>query len=204
MGLRPHQVCLAPSHVSWVLLISPAIAHSFSLVLPKRELRLAPFFHCIYSFRECWGLCHLWLGTFGESSPNSSHSRSGFSKTFNSVARLFEASVIDPPDLMATGKTGSCKELLRCAISWKAFSSASVHCLDAMASGSEVSYGCCCGHTHRGKSPDSPSLLKSFCHCRSTGPQRREVSYETTFQKKLFFGTVKHLWFAVTRTLLWS
>ena len=163
MGLRPHQVCLAPSHVSWVLLIGPAIAHSFSLVLPKRKLRLAPLFHCIHSFRERWhkGLCCLRLGNlWGQFPKHSSHSGSEFSKTFNSVARLFEASVIDPPDLMATGKTGSCKELLRCAISWKAFSSASVYCLNAMASGSDVSYSCCCRHTHRGKSSNSPDLLR--------------------------------------------
>ena len=48
-------------------------------------------------------------------------------------------------------------------------------------------------HTHRGKSPDSPDLLK-----RSTGPQRREVSYETTFQKNLFPETVKHSELAVS------
>ena len=56
----------------------------------------------------------------------------------------------------------------------------------------------CYTHTHRGKSPNSPDLLKRFCSCRSTGPQRREVSYETTFQKKLLLETVKHSQLAVS------
>ena len=126
--------------------------------------------------------------------------------TFNSVARLFEASLIVPADFTATGITGSCLELRRRAISWKAFSAASVHCLDAMASGSDVSYSCCCRHTHthRGKSPNSPGLLKRFCGCRSTGPQGVRSLMKLPSTKKMFLETVKHSEFAVSRTLLWS
>ena len=68
--------------------------------------------------------------------------------TFNSVARLFEPSVIAPDDFPVFGTKGSCLELGRLSISWKGVSSASVHCLDAMASGLGGIYDCCCRDTH--------------------------------------------------------